>query len=64
MILRGANLDYLLTKRKHSNQRKSSISSEELTNKYFDKISPENKKVLFDIYKYDFESFNYFYDLT
>ena len=63
MIVRAAGLGQL-TKRKHSNQRKTGASSAELTRRYFDKISPETKKVLFDIYKYDFESFGYFYDLT
>ena len=63
MIMKAAGLDHV-TKRKHSNQRKTGASSSELTKTYLDKISPDTKKVLFDIYKYDFESFGYFYDLT
>ena len=63
MILRGAGLGHL-ARGKHSNQRRTGASSAELTARYFDKISPDTKKVLFDIYKYDFESFGYFYDLT
>ena len=60
MIVRAVGLDHL-AKRKHTNQRKTGASSEELTRRYFDKISPETKKVLIDIYKYDFESFGYSY---
>ena len=58
-ILKEVGLEKFSKLHKHNNQRKSNISSQELTMAYFEKVPREIKIELYNIYKYDFESFNY-----
>ena len=58
-ILKEVGLEKFSKLHKHNNQRKSNISSQHLTMAYFKKVPREIKIELYNIYKHDFESFNY-----
>ena len=58
-ILQKVNLGYLWQKHHQNNDRKTNITAEALTKSYFDNLSNDIKETLFNIYRYDFESFDY-----
>ena len=60
-ILEMVGLEHLgkNEKKKHLNMRHSNTSSSDLTKAYFDNLPRDLVKSIFNIYKYDFESFGY-----
>ena len=58
-ILQKVNLGDLWKKHHQNNDRKTNITAEDLTKSYFNNLSYDIKETLFNIYRYDFESFNY-----
>ena len=61
-ILKTLGLESLVkNKHRQDNRRKSNVSSDDLTRQYFSTISQPILDKLFNIYKYDFESFGYDY---
>ena len=58
-ILQKVNLGDLWKKHHQNNDRKTNITAEDLTKSYFNNLSYDIKETLFNIYRYDFESFDY-----